>query len=383
MRSRMFRYDGDMAELVLDFCRRRLSLDPVPLDFGGTRPPPPDALDGLLGEDGNDPAHVLRIFADHLAPAVVSCDSDRYFAFIPAAPTKAALLFDMVISCSSFPATSWLEGAGVVMAENQALRLLADVAGLPSQAGGCFVSGGSNANLSALFVAREVASARATAAPASRPRVAVSSEAHASVGLALRVVGLDPMLIPTADHRLTGPALRGALAADASPETVVAVVATAGTTNGGLVDDLAGVADVAADHGLWFHVDGAYGGAALFAESARHLLAGVERADSFVVDPHKWLFAPYDSAALLYRDPSLAEAVLTQHASYLDVMHTDGDGAWNPCDYAFHLTRRARGLPSGSPWRCTGSAPTGRPWRRCLPRPGGAPRSSATPTISS
>jgi len=341
----MFRHDAEMTELVLDFCRSRLSIDPVPLDFGGTRPPPPDTLDGLLGEEGNPPAEVLRIFADHLSHSVVSCDSTRYLAFIPAAPTKAALLFDMIVSCSSFPATSWLEGAGVVMAENQALRMLSDIAGLPKQAGGCFVSGGSNANLSALVVAREVAVGRRGDPRASRPRVAVSSEAHASVGLALRIAGLDPVAIPTEDHRMTGSTLHDALAAEASSDDVIAVVATAGTTNGGIVDDLAGVGRVARDFGLWFHVDGAYGGAALLAESARHLFDGVEGADSFVVDPHKWLFAPYDSAALLYRDPERAEAALTQHASYLDVMHTDLEGAWNPGDYAFHLTRRARGLP--------------------------------------
>jgi aromatic-L-amino-acid/L-tryptophan decarboxylase len=353
MGSPMFRHDVELTELVLDFCRRRLSEDPVPLDFGGIRPPQPDSLDGLLGEEGNDPEEVLRIFADQLAHSVVSCDSSRYLAFIPAAPTKAALLFDMIVSCSSFPATSWLEGAGVVMAENQALRLLADVAGLPAEAGGCFVSGGSNANLSALVVAREAAFERGAISRASRPRVALSSEAHASVGLALRVTGLDPMVIPTEDHRLTGAALSEALAAgsfpgspsDSAPGDLIAVVATAGTTNGGIVDDLAGVGQVAREHGLWFHVDGAYGGAALFAGSARHLFDGVELADSYVVDPHKWLFAPYDSAALLYRDPKLAEAALTQHASYLDVMHTDVEGAWNPGDYAFHLTRRARGLP--------------------------------------
>jgi aromatic-L-amino-acid/L-tryptophan decarboxylase len=341
----MFQHDADMTELVLDFCRSRLSMDPVPLDFGGIRPPQPDSLEGLLGEEGNDPDKVLRIFAHNLSHSVVSCDSSRYLAFIPAAPTKAALLFDMIVSCSSFPATSWLEGAGVVMAENQALRMLADIAGLPKQSGGCFVSGGSNANLSALVVAREVAFGRGGISRPSRPRVALSSEAHASVGLALRVTGLDAMLIPTEDHRLTGSALREALVADAAPEEVIAVVATAGTTNGGIVDDLAGVGQVARDFGLWFHVDGAYGGAALLAESARHLFDGVERADSYVVDPHKWLFAPYDSAALLYRDPKLAEAALAQHASYLDVMHADLEGAWNPGDYAFHLTRRARGLP--------------------------------------
>ena len=123
-------------------------------------------------------------------------------------------------------------------------------------------------------------------------------------------------------------------------------MATAGTTNAGIVDDLAGVADVAAEHSLWFHIDGAYGGAAaLFAPSVRDRFAGFERADSFIVDPHKWLFAPFDCAALIYRQPNLAKAVHTQDAQYLDVLHSDNPEEWNPSDYAFHLTRRARGLP--------------------------------------
>src|SRR5439155_10631580 len=122
-----------------------------------------------------------------------------------------------------------------------------------------------------------------------------------------------------------------------------AAVATAGTTNLGIVDDLDGVAAVCRERRLWFHVDGAYGLAALAAPSARPLFAGVEHADSFIVDPHKWLFAPYDSCALLYRDPALARAAHTQKASYLDPVTVEGE--WNPSDFSVQLTRRARGLP--------------------------------------
>ena len=121
------------------------------------------------------------------------------------------------------------------------------------------------------------------------------------------------------------------------------MVATAGSTNLGVVDDLAGIADVAAEHGWWLHVDGAYGGAGLAAPSVRGLFTGVERADSFIVDPHKWLFAPFDSCALIYRDPVQARAAHTQHAGYLDPVTVDGE--WNPSDFAVQLTRRARGLP--------------------------------------
>ena len=125
---------------------------------------------------------------------------------------------------------------------------------------------------------------------------------------------------------------------------MIGVVATGGTTNAGIVDDLVGVGTLARDRSLWFHVDGAYGCAALFAPSTRARFDGIELVDSFVVDPHKWLFAPFDCAALVYREPHLAKAVHTQDASYLDVLHSDAED-WNPSDYAYHLTRRARGLP--------------------------------------
>jgi len=301
----MFRHDAEMTELVLDFCRSRLSIDPVPLDFGGTRPPPPDTLDGLLGEEGNPPAEVLRIFADHLSHfrglvrqhALLGVHTGRSYEGGVAVRHDRVLLIlsgDLVVGGGRCR-----HGGESGIAHAFRHRRLTETGRR------LFVSGGSNANLSALVVAREVAVGRRGDPRASRPRVAVSSEAHASVGLALRIAGLDPVAIPTEDHRMTGSTLHDALAAEASSDDVIAVVATAGTTNGGIVDDLAGVGRVARDFGLWFHVDGAYGGAALLAESARHLFDGVEGADSFVVDPHKWLFAPYDSAALLYRDPSV------------------------------------------------------------------------------
>jgi L-2,4-diaminobutyrate decarboxylase len=142
--------------------------------------------------------------------------------------------------------------------------------------------------------------------------------------------------------RLTGDRLREVLLAH-GPETFFAVVATSGTTNFGIVDDLESVSRVCRELGIWFHVDGAYGGAGLAAPSVRHLYEGIEHADSFIVDPHKWLFAPFDCCALLYREPALARAAHTQHASYLDVLTAAPD--WNPTDYSVGLTRRARGLP--------------------------------------
>lgn len=357
MKNPMFVYDEETTELVLAYCRERLALDPVPLDYGGFATDFSELLDGLIGASGNDPAKVLELFAHHLSTAVVSIDSPRFVSFIPAAPTKASLLFDMVVSSCSLNGASWLLAAGAVAAENQVLGLLAELAGLPATAGGTFVSGGSAANLSALLVARDTAAARGGA---SIPQViAVSAEAHSSVTKAIHVLGAEALVVPTPDHRLTGDALAAALAAHHDPASVTAVVGTAGTTNAGIVDDLASVGRVAHEHGMWFHVDAAYGGGALFSPTARRLFEGIEQADSLTVDPHKWLFAPYDCAALIYRDPSLARAVHTQDAAYLAVFHTlprvagqppaggkgGGEEPWNPTDFAFQLSRRSRGMP--------------------------------------
>jgi glutamate/tyrosine decarboxylase-like PLP-dependent enzyme len=142
--------------------------------------------------------------------------------------------------------------------------------------------------------------------------------------------------------RMTGETLRAALDAR-EPDDVCAVVASAGTTNLGVVDDFAGISEVCRERGLWLHVDGAYGAAALAAPSVREVFAGIEHADSLIVDPHKWLFGPYDCCALVYREPELARRAHTQHAGYLDAITTRDE--WNASDYAVHLSRRARGLP--------------------------------------
>jgi aromatic-L-amino-acid/L-tryptophan decarboxylase len=335
-----------MIRSVLAYAENRLRLNPVPLDKGSRDPAElAAALAGLPGAGPHDPDQVLGVYASVIAPAVISADSPRFLGFIPAAPTKASLLFDMLVSCASIQGISWLEAAGAIHAENQALRLIADRAGMPETAGGCFVSGGSAGNLSALVVAREVAKRKAGPGAAGRRwRVVVSEDAHSSITNALRICEMDPLIVPAADHRLTGAGLAAAIEADGDPASLAAIVATSGTTNAGIIDDLAGAAAVAREYALWFHVDGAYGGAGLFAPSVRARYDGIEHADSFIVDPHKWLFSPFDCAALLYRNPSVARSVHKQDASYLDVIH-DTPGEWNPTDYAYHLTRRARGLP--------------------------------------
>jgi glutamate/tyrosine decarboxylase-like PLP-dependent enzyme len=343
----MFEFDAELGNAVFEYCRERLAMDPVPLDFGSLKEIPLESMEGLIRPEGRNPEEVLDFFKNTLAHAVVSIDSPGFLAFIPNAPTKNSLLFDMVVACSGLNGTSWLESSGVVVAENQALEYVAEVAGLPGGSGGAFVSGGSMGNLSSLTVARDVGRAKRPHVDPREVRFAISADAHSSIGKALHVLDVATLLVTTDDHRLTRSALEAALEADPHPENVIGVVATAGTTNAGIIDDLEGIGSYAREHDLWFHVDGAYGGAAIFSATHRHLLEGIRHADSFIVDPHKWLFAPLDCCALIYRNPTVARKVLAQQASYLDVLHEgdDGDYEWNPSDFGIHLSRRARGLP--------------------------------------
>jgi glutamate/tyrosine decarboxylase-like PLP-dependent enzyme len=333
-----------LARAIAEYCLERLAMD-APLDHPLTTEQLTRAAGTTVTETGMGGPAALRLWTDVLGPACLSIDHRRYLSFIPSAPTKSAASFDMLVGASSVYGGSWLEGAGAVYVENQALRWLADLAGLPPEAGGVFVQGGTAGNLSALVAAREAARSRGAASR--RWAVCVTGETHSSVKHILRVVmDVDLIEVPGDGRgRLVGSALREVVdgLADEQRAAVFAVVATAGTTNLGIVDDIAGIAAVAREHGWWLHVDGAYGGAALAAPSARPLFDGIEQADSFIVDPHKWLFAPYDCCALLYRDPALARAAHIQRAGYLEPVTTPGE--WNPSDYAVQLTRRARGLP--------------------------------------
>ena len=331
-----------LAHEVLAYSLDRLKNDP-PLDG-------PRTSEDLFTEVGNTITarglgghEALELFTSVLAKACISTDHPRNLAFIPSAPSEYANLFDLVVGASALYGGSWQEGAGAVFAENQALRWLSDLAGLPESAGGVFVQGGTVGNLSALVVAR--AEARKKYPDATRWVIACSQESHSSIVVAANIMDVDVLKISTAaDGKLMGSAVGQAIDElhTTTSKRVCAVVATSGTTNLGIIDDLKGIGSAAHERGIWFHVDGAYGLAALCAPSVRSHFDGIEAADSFIVDPHKWLFAPYDACALIYREPELARAIHSQHASYLDTLK---DGAWSPSDYAIQLTRRTRGLP--------------------------------------
>ncbi|HJQ01068.1 MAG TPA: pyridoxal-dependent decarboxylase [Jatrophihabitans sp.] len=334
-----------MAQALAHLCLQRLAME-APLDHSLSPEQLAERAGATVTEQGIGPDRAVRLWEHVLAPACLSVDHPRYLSFIPGAPSKASAAFDMLVGASSVYGGSWLEGSGAVYVENQALRWIADLAGLPAGAGGAFVQGGTIGNLSALVAAREAAR-HARGNPPGRWAVVLTDETHSSVKHAVEVVmDVDVISVPGDRRgRLTGTAIVDTVAELPEPVRagIFAVVGTAGSTNLGIVDDLAGIAEVAQHHGWWFHVDGAYGGAGLAAPSVRELYRGVEHADSFIVDPHKWLFAPYDSCALLFRDPVLARAAHTQKAGYLDPVNVEGE--WNPSDFAIQLTRRARGLP--------------------------------------
>ena len=334
----------ELAQEILDYSLVRLRTDP-PLDG----PKTPEELYALAGNTitakGLGGHETFALFKDVLALACISTDHPRYLAFIPSAPSEYANLFDLVVGASALYGGSWLEGAGAVFAENQALKWISDLARLPESAGGVFVQGGTIGNLSALVAARF--HAREKYPDVTRWVIAASAEAHSSIASAAAVMDVETLFVKPNDKG----AMQGAdvatvidkYHAEHPTHRIFAVVATAGTTNLGIIDDLSGIGTAAKARDIWFHVDGAYGLAALCAPSVRPLFDGVEKADSLIVDPHKWLFAPFDACALIYRDPTIAKRAHVQKASYLETLEDENE--WNPSDYAIHLTRRARGLP--------------------------------------
>lgn len=331
-----------LANEVLAYSLERLKSDP-PLDGPLSEAELFAQVGNTITAKGLGGKEALDVFTSVLAKACISTDHPRNLAFIPSAPSEYANLFDLVVGASALYGGSWQEGSGAVFAENQALRWIADLAGLPQSSGGVFVQGGTMGNLSALVVAR--AQARKNFPDTTRWVIACSDQAHSSIASAAQVMDVNVLKIAVDNNgKLQGETVAKEIDAlhRQSGRRVFAVVATAGTTNLGIIDDLAGIGAAAKAREIWFHVDGAYGLAALCAPSVRSKFNGVENADSLIVDPHKWLFAPFDACALIYRSPELAREVHTQHASYLDTLH---DGNWNPSDYAIHLTRRTRGLP--------------------------------------
>lgn len=345
----MHNVDIDMVEMTLDVMKyaiKRITDTEPSLGQPRTEADLRSAVGETITEKGIGGEEAFRLFREVLVKASVSIDHPRHLAFVPASPTRAAVMFDLVTSAASVHGAYWLEGAGCIFAENEAMRWLVELTGLPEPAFGVFTSGGTAANLSAMVAAREAWRSKDPSRQNARGLIVTSAGAHSSVRAMAKVIDVDVLAIDT-EGRLEGSQVAAAVE-DLNEEDqlrLFAGVATAGTTNAGIVDDLAGVGSYLRERGIWFHVDAAYGGAALAAPSVRHLFNGIELADSITIDPHKWLFSPYDCGAVIYREPELGRSAHSQSGSYLDIFYDEGYRGFNPADYQIQLTRRVRGLP--------------------------------------
>ena len=346
----MHKFDDQASKIllkVLSHTIERLSLDPPILDYPKSVEFFEKNAPSLITEVGNSIDKVFDQYKNTIEQSIISADSPRNLSFIPAAPTKASMIFDLVVSAGSLNGISWQEASGAVWVENQVIRWIADLVGLPEDAGGCFVAGGTNGNLSSLVVAREE-HRKKHKDHSKRLAIICSDQTHSSVKSTAKVMDCKVIVVPTNDSfQLTRESIENELKVHSKKYKeldIFAIVATAGTTNLGVIDDIYGISEYAKSNKIWLHVDGAYGGAGLLSPKVKDLFSGIEHADSFIVDPHKWLFAPFDCAAVIYRNKHLASEVHSQQANYLDILH-DEEAGDNPSDYAFHLTRRARGLP--------------------------------------
>jgi glutamate/tyrosine decarboxylase-like PLP-dependent enzyme len=265
-----------------------------------------------------------------------------YFAFIPASSTFPGALGDLIASALDIDVGSWMSAAGPSQLELVVLDWFKEWIGYPPQAAGILVSGGSAANITALACAREAR----VGSMSDRVVAYVGDQTHSSVARAARLLGFRPdqlRVLPTdAAHRMRLDALAGAVAADvAAGLQPLVVAANAGATNTGAVDPLPELAAFCAEHGLWLHVDGAYGGFAALSERGRAQLSGIELADSVTLDPHKWLYQPIECGSLLVREGWRLRDAFTINPDYL---HDYRGEEVNFADYGLQLTRTARAL---------------------------------------
>lgn len=295
-----------------------------------------------------------EVVAPGLNPA-----SPRSFGYIPGGGLYPSALGDFIADVTNRYAGVFYVAPGAVRLEMQLVNWLAGLVGYPAAAGGDLTSGGSIAILSAIVAAREAHGVRAADLP--RRVVYLSEQCHHSMHKALRIAGLEECVqrVVSVDDRwrMQAPALAAQIETDRADGLLPwLVVATGGTTDVGAVDPIADIAEIAAAEGLWLHVDAAYGGAFLLVEDGRRALAGIERSDSVVIDPHKGLFLPFGSGAVLVRDRERLAAANRYHANYMqDAFRPDVE--LSPADLSPELTRPFRGLRLWLPLKLFGLAP--------------------------
>jgi aromatic-L-amino-acid decarboxylase len=279
-----------------------------------------------LPETGTPPAELLAFLERDIFANSLHTDHPRFYAFVPSPSNYVSVMGDLLTSAHNLFAGHWMAASAAGQIEINVLDWLSEIVGYGEGSGGILVSGGSMANLSAIATARETK----LGGPDEKAVVYCSDQTHSSMAKGLRVIGFRPnqrRIVATDDQfRLSVPALEAAIREDrAGGRIPFCVVANAGTTNTGAVDPLNAVADICEREKLWLHIDGAYGAASVISERGKAALAGLSRADSITIDPHKWLFQPYELGCLLVKDAnSLRSAFRVEeddHANYLaDVM---------------------------------------------------------------
>jgi len=314
------------------------------------------SLAGAMPEHGTSLAEALAVVFDRAVPTSFNTAGPGYLAYIPGGGLLHAAVADFLADAVNRYTGVWLAAPGLVQLETNVLRWLADVVGYPDTALGILTSGGSLANFSA------VVAARAERLPERflDGTLYVSDQVHHSVQKATRLAGFpaDAVRVVPSDgrFRMRLEALDAAIRRDrAAGRRPFLVVGSGGTTNTGAVDDLAALADLAAGEHLWFHVDAAYGGFFALTERGRRSLAGMERADSITLDPHKGLFLPYGTGALLVRDVATLRRSHATEGAYLPTMQ-DGDAFVDYCQISPELSRPFRGLRLWLPLQLAGIA---------------------------
>jgi aromatic-L-amino-acid/L-tryptophan decarboxylase len=297
-------------------------------------------LGGPVPTEPGDIDQALALLADVALAHQQHGDHPRYFARVPGPSSFAAVLGDWLATGFNTIAASWAGGSGPSAVELIVVDWLRELTGLPDGAEGVLVSGGSMANLTA------IATARAVCGPGA---AYLTDQTHSSIVRALRALGFtdaEIRILPSDDaYRLDVAALRQAIADDrAQGRPPMLVIASAGTTNTGAVDPLPELADLCTAEGLWFHIDGAYGAPAAMTEPGRRLLTGIERADSLVLDPHKWLFQPYDIGCTLVRRPGALERAFTMNPEYLKDVQASSSAEVDFRNRSLELTRRSRAI---------------------------------------
>ena len=302
------------------------------------------SLRGPMPEQGQPFDKLLRLLFGRVIPASLNTASPGYLAYIPGGGLFHAAVADLIADATNRYVGVWLAAPGLAQIEENVIQWFCAMLGLPSSAGGILTTGGSLANLIAVITAR-----RERLPPEFLGGVVYASEeAHHSVRKAALLAGLLPervRAIPTdARFRLRPDALAAAVAADrALGLSPFLLVASAGTTSTGAVDDLQALADLAARERLFFHVDAAYGGFFALTARGRAALRGIDRADSVTLDPHKSLFLPYGTGCLLVREREALRRAHAVPASYLPPMQQD-EGLVDFCELGPELSRDARGL---------------------------------------